>query len=100
MRPLNCIVCGKGISIRGPAICQYHAKGVGQALGALTWGWVEFVEDWRGGGVDLMHAVCFAETHGVSALIAAVHRRDELNRGVVPRLMMEIDELRKRRRPN
>ena len=88
---LTCIVCGQDIDATGPAICEYDETQVGGKARS----WVPFVEDWRGGRVDLMHPVCFAETHGVGALVAVVHRRDELNRGIVPKLMMENDGLRR-----
>jgi hypothetical protein len=87
---LDCVVCGRAVDARGPAVCQIRTR-----EGDLDWGWVEFVEDWRGGYVDLIHPVCFAEEHGVEKLVDVVHERDERNRGVVPDLMMRIDDLRK-----
>lgn len=91
---LDCIQCGKPVDARGPAVCQYTSR----KTQALEWGWVEFVEDWRGGFVDLVHPVCFAEAHGVETLVEIVHERDEINRGVVPELMMRIDDLQKKLR--
>jgi hypothetical protein len=88
---LDCIVCGQAVDARGPAVCQLRSR-----EGDITWGWVEFVEDWRGGYVDLIHPVCFADSHGVEKLVELVHQRDERNRGLVPKLMMKAQDLRKR----
>lgn len=91
MGVLDCIRCGKPVDASGPAVCEYTSR----ESETLQWGWVEFVEDWRGGTVSLLHPVCFAEAHGVEKLVEVVHRRDEINRGVVPKLMAKIEELRR-----
>lgn len=89
--PLGCVICGHQIDAEGPGVCQTHTAG------STVWGWVEFIEDWRGGYVDLIHPACFAREHGVDALIAVFHERDIINSGAVERLMMENDRLRRER---
>jgi hypothetical protein len=58
------------------------------------YGWVAFIEDWRGGSATFIHPACFAETGGIASLLDVVHRRDLIERGSVLRVM--IDDLRKR----
>jgi hypothetical protein len=42
--------------------------------------WVPFVEDLRTSAGRLIHPVCFATAHGVEALVAVMHRHDDLVR--------------------
>jgi hypothetical protein len=39
--------------------------------------WVPFVEDLRTSAARLSHPHCFADSHGIDALIAAVRRKDD-----------------------
>jgi hypothetical protein len=71
---LVCTICRQPIDTSGPAVCQYEGRD-----GTNTWGWVAFVDDWRGGPVDLMHGACFASEHGAQALVDVVHARDVIN---------------------
>ena len=68
---LDCIICRAHLDSGGPAVCQ---------LGDSSWGWVAFIEDWRGGPVDLIHPVCFAERYGIAKLVDVVHERDKIER--------------------
>ena len=63
------------------------------------WGWVAFLEDWRGSAPDgglsrMIHPECFAELHGASALVGVIHRRERIKRDGVWKLIDERDRLR------
>jgi hypothetical protein len=89
--PSDCIVCGRPIPQDGPAVVEYRDN-----REELTWGWVEFVEDWRGGISRFIDPVCFADAHGVAALVELVTKRERINRKGLWTLIEERDELRKR----
>ena len=61
----------------------------------MTWAWVPFLEDWRGGPSTFIHPVCFADTKGVPALLELVTPRERINRDGFWKLIQEIEDLRK-----
>lgn len=63
----RCATCGEDIDGSGPAVTNDFGG---------DFHWAPFVEDIRSNPHQLRHAICFANEHGVGALIDAVHRED------------------------
>jgi hypothetical protein len=69
------VICHRALDPSGPGVSQL------QRDGETTWGWVAFIEDWRGGRTGFAHPLCFADAHGVERLVEVVHARDRRERG-------------------
>jgi len=79
MAELICPVCGQSIDPSRYGISMWpDREGTG---GAWQASWVPFIEDLRSNPTHLLHAECYAEQHGLDALLAAIHRNDERTRG-------------------
>ena len=61
-------------------VCRYCGRAIDFTRAAIVLGelplYQAFMEDWRGGLVEVAHPKCFGEAEGVEALIAAVERED------------------------
>ena len=66
-----CAYCKRPFDFSGPAI----------TLSSGEPSYEPFMEDWRGGPVEIGHPRCFAEAEGLDALLAAVARNDARRRG-------------------
>jgi hypothetical protein len=87
---VDCTLCREPIDIDGPAVVELRSDQ------ESPWGWVEFLEDWRGDGGRFTHPICFAETHGVAKLVELVTKRERINRMGFWKLIDQRDELRRR----
>ena len=88
---MTCPVCEKPLDGAGPAVGVF-----GRPEQAM---YIEFVEDLRASGFELIHPVCFAASRSVERLVEVVHERDLKDRGwpwKMDRLEREIEELRRR----
>ncbi len=65
-----CAYCQQPVDMSGAAI----------VLGTNEPSYVPFMEDWRGGFVQIAHPRCFAEQAGIDALLSAVARNDTRRR--------------------
>jgi hypothetical protein len=72
---LKCLICHLLVDPSGPAVAELRSDS------DRTHMWIPFVEDLRTSAARLMHPVCFANSVGVEALVAVVHRRDAAERG-------------------
>ncbi len=65
-------------------ICQYCRLDFDFSGSAVVLGefpqYQPFMEDWRGGYVQIAHPKCFGEAEGVDDLLAAVERNDRRQR--------------------
>ena len=87
---MTCPICVKDIDGAGPAVGVF-----GRPEQAM---YIEFVEDLRASGFELIHPVCFAGSRGVEALVEVIHERDLKDRGwpwKMDKLEREIEELRR-----
>jgi hypothetical protein len=86
---VTCPACDREIDGAGPAVGVY-----GKPEQAM---YIEFVEDLRASGFELIHPVCFAASRGIERLVGVVHERDLKDRGwpwKMGRLEREVQELR------
>jgi hypothetical protein len=67
-----CQVCRGAVDPADPAVATFGDD--------QDFMWVPFVEDLRTSSARLIHPVCFATAHGVEALVAVVHRHDDVTR--------------------
>jgi hypothetical protein len=88
----TCELCGEALEGDGPAVVQFLDMSE-----VMSWAWVSFLEDWRGGLTTFIHPVCFAEAKGLPALLELVTRRERINRDGFWKLIQERDDLREGR---
>ena len=66
-------------------VCQYCQGEIDFSKAAIVLGdipqYEPFMEDWRGGYVEIAHPSCFAAAEGIDALLVAVERNDQRRRG-------------------
>ena len=86
----KCKICEELLDGEGPAVVELTDD-----RKAVSWAWVSFLEDWRGGLSIFIHPVCFAETKGISALLELVTRRERIDREGLWKLIQERDDLLK-----
>jgi len=61
-------------------VCRFCEQEIDFSKAAIVLGrephYQPFMEDWRGGLVELAHPKCFAEAEGIDRLLLAVERED------------------------
>ena len=72
MSALTCPLCGLEQDPAGPGVTSMRDHDTGEWK---HW-WTPFIDDLRGTPPRLVHPRCFAEEHGVEALVALVTAHD------------------------
>jgi hypothetical protein len=69
---LACPLCGQEQDPAGPGISSHRDDS-----GEWVHRWTPFIEDLRGTPTRLVHPTCFADEHGLDALVALVTEHDQ-----------------------
>lgn len=83
----DCRACGKELDGDAAAIGAYGDP--------EQFTYIAFVDDLRASGFRLIHPACFANEHGIDALVDVIHERDRIEQAGFWKMYRENEDLRR-----